>query len=76
MDIFLWSILAGFTPLFLLVLAITLQTYLNNHLKLTIYYHSERMPGSGLNATAIDVCRIVAFDVFPQRFAVINFYST
>jgi len=52
-----------------------LQTYLNNHLKLTIFYHSERGMQGSTNVTAVDVCRIVAFEVYPQRCetSVINF---
>jgi len=42
------------------------QTYLNNHLKLKIYYHSERVSGGNASGTS-EVCRIVAFEIYPQR---------
>ena len=46
------------------------QTYLNNHLKLVIHYHSEHSSGNNATVAAADVCRIVAFEVYPQRYSV------
>ena len=52
-----------------LVLVVVVQIYLNNHLKLTIYYNAERMSsGKGMTPATTEVCRIVAFEVYPQRF--------
>lgn len=45
------------------------KTYLNNHLKMTVYYHSDIVAANKEGATPADICRIVAFEVYPQRCA-------
>ena len=57
----------------MLVECVTAQIYLNNHLMVTIHYNSERVIGTNTDTTQPpDVCRIVAFEVYPQRCAIVN----